>query len=261
MDQLDLEKLPHHVAIIMDGNGRWAQKRLRNRIFGHEEGAKSGREVVRCCRKLGIPYLTLYAFSKENWQRPRSEIDALWQLLKRFLKSELSELVENEIRLNHLGDLEGIPENVAQELIHVTEQTAHLDKLVLSLAINYGGRQEITRAAKLFAADVRNGKYQPDDLAPNLFSQYLFSADLPDPDLLIRTSGEYRISNFLLWQLAYAEIYITDVLWPDFREPHFIEALIDYQSRDRRFGKTGEQIHSDFEDNFSVSQIKSTEAF
>jgi undecaprenyl diphosphate synthase len=258
MDQLDLNKLPRHVAIIMDGNGRWAQKKLRNRIRGHEEGAESGREVVRCCRKLGIPYLTLYAFSKENWQRPKSEIDALWQLLKRFLKSELSELIQKEIRLNHFGDIEGIPEDVVREIQNAAQQTAHLDKLVLNLAINYGGRQEIIRGAARFAEDVQRGKRRPHDLTPGLFTKYLFSEDIPDPDLLIRTSGEYRISNFLLWQIAYTEIYITDVLWPDFREHHFMNALIDYQARDRRFGKTGEQIQSKLDANSQKSDTRNS---
>lgn len=242
MDQLDTSQLPRHVAIIMDGNGRWAKKRLLNRIVGHEEGANSVRAVVRCCRELGIPYLTLYAFSKENWQRPESEVNALWQLLKRFLVSELEELIDKQISLRHIGDLDGIPDDVVRELQRVIERTTHLDGLAVNLAINYGGRQEIERAARHFAMDVKRGKYLPEDLSPELFANYLFTGDLPDPDLVIRTSGEYRVSNFLLWQLAYAELYITDVLWPDFREDQFLEALRDYQRRERRFGKYGEQI-------------------
>ncbi len=244
MNQLDPNKLPRHVAIIMDGNGRWAQSRLRNRIFGHETGAASVRDAVRCCRKLGIPYLTLYAFSKENWNRPETEIKALWRLLKRFMKSELPELVENEISVRHLGDMEGVPADVVEQLLQLMERTAGFDKLVVNLAINYGGRHEIARAARFFAADVKSGKYSPEDLSPQLFSRYLYTRDIPDPDLLIRTSGEFRISNFLLWQLAYTEIHITDTLWPDFREPEFIAALLDYQQRERRFGKTGEQVRS-----------------
>lgn len=242
MHQLDTSQLPRHVAIIMDGNGRWAKRRFLNRIVGHEEGANSVRAVVRCCREQGIPYLTLYAFSKENWQRPESEVNALWHLLKRFLVSESKELIDKEIRLLHIGDLDGIPDDVVKELLHVIEQTKHLNGLVVSLAINYGGRQEIERAARLFAADVMKGKHLPQDLSSELFSSYLFTRDLPDPDLVIRTSGEHRVSNFLLWQLAYAELYITDVLWPDFREDEFLEALRDYQRRERRFGKYGEQI-------------------
>ncbi|MGV8072988.1 MAG: isoprenyl transferase [Syntrophobacteraceae bacterium] len=242
---LDLNRLPNHVAVIMDGNGRWARKRLGNRIVGHEEGANSVREVARCCRELGIPYLTFYAFSKENWQRPKSEVDGLWYLLGKFLKSELAELIDKEIRICHLGDSEGIPQDVLEELHSVVAKTARCDKLVLSLALNYGGRQEIIRAARCFADDVRKGKYRPEDASMEVFSQYLFSAQLPDPDLIIRTGGEQRLSNFLLWQLAYAEIYITKVLWPDFREPEFLEALYDYQKRERRFGKTSEQLQAD----------------
>jgi undecaprenyl diphosphate synthase len=241
--QLDPERLPRHIAIIMDGNGRWARERNRSRIFGHREGSNSVREVVSCCRRLGIPYLTLYAFSKENWQRPNREVRALWQLLKRFLKSQLPEIIEKEIRLCHLGDPEGIPGDVVAQLQAAVAKTAHYDKLTLSLAINYGGRQELARAARLFAVDVRQGKCDLHDFSPERLSEYLFTADLPDPDLMIRTGGEYRVSNFLLWQLAYAELYITKVLWPDFREPHFWEALGEYQRRERRFGKTSEQIH------------------
>lgn len=240
---MQIDRLPRHVAVIMDGNGRWAQKRLLNRIVGHEEGANSVREVVRCCRKLGIPYLTLYSFSKENWQRPEAEVKGLWNLLKRFMKSELPELIDKQIRLVHLGDSEGIPEDVLVELHQAMEQTAAFDKLVVCLALNYGGRQEITRAAKRFAADVLAQKVVLDDLDPDLFSTYLFTDQIPDPDLVIRTGGEHRISNFLLWQLAYAELYVTDTLWPDFREDDLMEALRDYQGRERRFGKTSEQIH------------------
>jgi undecaprenyl diphosphate synthase len=240
--QLDPERLPRHIAIIMDGNGRWARGRNRSRIFGHREGSNTVREIVSCCRSLGIPYLTLYAFSKENWQRPGREVKALWQLLKRFLRSQLPEIIEKEIRLCHLGDLEGIPEDVVEELQAVVAETSRYDKLTLSLAINYGGRQEIARAARLFAADVQQGKCDLHEFCAEHFSKYLFSAELPDPDLMIRTGGEYRVSNFLLWQLAYAELYITKVLWPDFRESHFIEALCEYQQRERRFGRTSEQI-------------------
>ena len=242
MHQLDTSQLPRHVAVIMDGNGRWAKRRFLNRIVGHEEGANSVRAVVRCCRELGIPYLTLYAFSKENWQRPESEVNALWHLLKRFLVSELAELIDKEIRLIHIGDLDGIPADVVKELLHVIEQTKHLQGMVVSLAVNYGGRQEIERAARFFASDVKKGKYLPEDLTSELFSSYLFTRELPDPDLVIRTSGEHRVSNFLLWQLAYAELYVTDVLWPDFREDEFLQALRDYQRRERRFGGYLEQI-------------------
>ena len=240
--QLDPERLPRHIAVIMDGNGRWARERNRKRIFGHREGSNSVRDIVTCCRRLGIPYLTLYAFSKENWQRPVAEVKALWRLLKSFLKSQLPEMIEKEIRLCHLGDTDGIPRDVLGQLQSAEAKTARFNKLTLNLAINYGGRQEITRAARLFATDVQRGRCDVHELSPERFSQYLFTAPYPDPDLVIRTGGEYRVSNFLLWQLAYAEIYIVKVLWPDFREPQFIEALCEYQKRERRFGKTSEQI-------------------
>ncbi len=242
MQRLDPSKLPRHVAIIMDGNGRWARRRFMNRISGHEAGAESVREVVRCCRELEIPYLTLYAFSKENWQRPQSEVSALWHLLKRFIRAELPELIDKEIRLVHLGDIDGIPPEVANEFLAAVERTAGFNRLTVNLALNYGGRHEIVRAAKRFAQDVEVGKFTAGELTPELFADYLFTRGVPDPDLLIRTSGECRISNFLLWQLAYTEIYISDVLWPDFRRSQFIDALLDYQGRERRFGKVSEQV-------------------
>lgn len=242
--QLDPDRLPRHIAVIMDGNGRWAKERNRKRVFGHREGSKSVRDIVTVCRRLGIPYLTLYAFSKENWQRPEAEVKALWRLLKSFLKSQMAEMIEKEIRLHHLGDAEGIPGDVLQELQAAVARTARFDKLTLSLAINYGGRQEITRAARLFAADVQAGRCDLEGLSPEGFSRYLLAPDLPYPDLVIRTGGEHRVSNFLLWQLAYAEIYLTRVLWPDFREAQFLEALCDFQRRERRFGKTSEQIET-----------------
>lgn len=242
MDGLDPHRLPRHVAVIMDGNGRWAKKRLLSRVAGHEAGAESVRAVIEAARKLGIPYLTLYAFSKENWQRPQKEIQALWQLFRRFLRSERPRMMENEIRVRHVGDPDGIPEDVYAEFAALIHDTAHFDKLTVNLALNYGGRHEIARAARLFAEDVRRGKRDPSEMTPEVLASYLFTADMPDPDLVIRTSGECRVSNFLLWQIAYAELYITDVLWPDFREPEFIEALREYQRRERRFGKTSEQV-------------------
>jgi undecaprenyl diphosphate synthase len=245
MREIALSQLPRHVAIIMDGNGRWAKQKLRRRILGHEEGANSVREIVRCCRRLGISHLTLYSFSKENWQRPEAEVAGLWRLLKRFLRSELQELVEKEIRLCHLGDPEGIPAEVLADLEHAARVTAGFDKLVLSLALNYGGRQEIVRATRLFSEDVLLGRYRPEELTSDLFSSYLFSTGFPDPDLIIRTGGEHRLSNFLLWQLAYAEIYVTSTLWPDFREDQLLLALEDYRRRERRFGKTSEQVVGD----------------
>lgn len=242
MVHLDTDKLPRHVAIIMDGNGRWAKARLHHRVFGHEEGANSVRDVVQCCLELGIPYLTLYAFSKENWKRPASEIRALWELLKRFIRSELPDLIAREIRIVRMGDPEGIPGDVLDELQSAIALTSQFEKLTVSLAINYGGRQEIVRAATLFAMDVQNGRIQGTDLTPDLFSRYLFTSHLPEVDLLIRTGGERRVSNFLLWQIAYTEFYFTRILWPDFRKSQFLEALRDYQQRERRFGRTGEQL-------------------
>jgi undecaprenyl diphosphate synthase len=242
MHQLDKDKLPRHVAIIMDGNGRWARQRLLNRLRGHEEGAHSVRDVVQCCCKLGIPYLSLYAFSKENWQRPASEVNGLWLLLKRFLKTELQEMISKEIRLRHIGEDAGIPPDVLAELRAACSETAGFNKLTLNLAINYGGRQEILRAVRLAALDIAEGRIRPEEISITSFTNYLFTEDTPEPDLLIRTGGEQRISNFLLWQSAYAEFYFTDDYWPDFREPQFLVALEDYQRRERRFGKTGEQV-------------------
>ncbi|SMC25144.1 Undecaprenyl pyrophosphate synthetase [Desulfacinum hydrothermale DSM 13146] len=242
MDRLDPNRLPRHVAIIMDGNGRWAKKRLLNRVAGHEEGTESVRAVIETARRVGIPYLTLYAFSKENWQRPAHEVQALWRLLHRFIRSERPQLLEKQIRVRHFGDPEGIPEEVYAEFSSLIQETAGFDKLTVNLALNYGGRQEILRAAALFAEDVRSGRRKASELSQEVFQGYLFTADTPELDLLIRTSGECRVSNFLLWQLAYAEIHITETLWPDFREPQFVEALIDYQRRERRFGKISEQV-------------------
>ncbi len=241
--ELDLERLPRHVAIIMDGNGRWARQKMRHRIFGHKKGADAVRSVVTCCRELGIRYLTLYAFSKENWNRPEREVKALWGLLERYLKAELPELIKNQIQFRHIGDDDGIPAS-AMELLRIAEdRTAHFGKLILSLALNYGGRQEITRAAKLFLADaMKNGGYGPGQLCAESFSRYLYTAGQPDPDLVIRTGGEIRVSNFLLWQIAYAELYFTEILWPDFGKADLIEALKEFQSRERRFGRTGEQV-------------------
>jgi len=240
--ELDLERLPRHVAIIMDGNGRWAMQKVRNRLWGHRKGAEGVRSIVACCGELGIRYLTLYVFSKENWSRPKKEVTALWGLLEQYLKSELPELIEKQIRLRHIGDDDRIPASVLEHL-HIAEQkTRHFDKLILSLALNYGGRQEITRAARLMIADVINGSCRANQISTELFSRYLYGADLPDPDLVIRTGGEIRVSNFLLWQIAYAELYFTEVLWPDFGKADFIEALKEFQSRERRFGRTSEQV-------------------
>jgi undecaprenyl diphosphate synthase len=236
-----LQKLPQHLAIIMDGNGRWARERNLNRIEGHRAGAESVRKIVRACRKIGIPILTLYAFSKENWQRPGREVQALWRLLRNYLKSELNEMMENSIRLNAIGDIHELPKGVKRLLISTMNKTAGNHEMILNLALSYSGRNEIVRAAQKLAAACVAKELDPGDISEIVISDNLDTADMPDPDLLIRTSGEQRISNFLLWQMAYTELYVSPVYWPEFREPELMKALADYQQRERRFGKTGEQ--------------------
>jgi undecaprenyl diphosphate synthase len=241
---LDLSRLPRHVAIIMDGNGRWAKRRGMLRVRGHLEGVESVRVVVRLARRLGLEYLTLYAFSDENWQRPATEIRALMNILLRFMRKELAELKQNQILLRAIGDLQRLPENVQRELVWAEEATREGARMTLSLALSYGGRSEIVHAAQSLAQDLLAGKLRPEEITPESFSSRLYTAGMPDPDLLIRTSGEYRLSNFLLWQTAYTELYFTDTLWPDFREDEFIKALQEYQHRDRRFGLTQEQVEA-----------------
>ena len=236
---LDPQNLPFHVAIIMDGNGRWAKKHLLNRIKGHEKGSETVRVIVRACREIGIRILTLYAFSTENWQRPQIEIFALMTLLKKFLISEQKEMLDNNIRLNTIGQTERLPEDVRQELQKSMKLTRKNDGLILNLALSYGGRAEIVKAVKEIAIKAIDGHIDPDSITPDLISKHLYTGEMPDPDLLIRTSGEMRISNFLLWQLAYTEICITDTLWPDFGKDEFIRILKNYQQRERRFGKVG----------------------
>ena len=242
METLDLEKLPRHVAIIMDGNGRWAKQRGMNRIRGHEEGAKSVKAIVRATREIGVPWLTLYAFSEENWRRPKVEVEALMVLLKRFLQSEVKEMLDNGIRFQAIGRLHKLPKDVQRTLRETAERTASNRNMVLTLALSYGGRQEVTDAVKKMVQRVEAGEIRSSDITETLFSEHLYTANMPDPDLLIRTSGECRISNFLLWQIAYAEIYMTPTYWPDFRKEEYVEALIEYQRRERRFGATGDQV-------------------
>ncbi len=234
---LDPSKLPSHIAIIMDGNGRWAKKHLLNRIKGHEKGSETVRTIVRYCRKIGITYLTLYAFSTENWQRPQSEITALMTLLKKFLESEQKEMMDNNIRLNAIGQIERLPENVKQVLYKVMKVTKKNDGMLLNLALSYGGRAEIVKMVKEIAIKAKAGTIDPDAITSELVSEHLYTKEIPDPDLLIRTSGEMRISNFLLWQIAYTELYVTETLWPDFGQDEFDLILKDYQRRERRFGK------------------------
>ncbi|MFH1624295.1 MAG: isoprenyl transferase [Pseudomonadota bacterium] len=242
MERLDKENLPKHIAIIMDGNGRWAQKRLLNRVTGHRRGAEAVRVTVRTCRELGIEALTLYAFSVENWKRPPGEVNALMSLLREYLVKELDEMLENDIRLTAIGSLESLPKEVSSVLRDTILKTKTSKGMTLNLALSYGGRDDILNAVKRIVSDCDRGRIKPDRITEEVFSNYLLTAGLPDPDLLIRTSGEYRISNFLLWQLAYTEIYITDTLWPDFGKEDLIEAIRNFQARERRFGLTSEQI-------------------
>ncbi|MFH1058052.1 MAG: isoprenyl transferase [Pseudomonadota bacterium] len=234
--------LPRHVAIIMDGNGRWAQERGHSRVRGHEEGAESVRKVVEEARRLGLSYLTLYAFSEENWARPGAEVTALMKLLKRFLKSERPTMLRQGIRLNAIGELERLPAGTRDELVKTMRETAVGQDMVLTLALSYGGRQEILFAARRLCAEAAAGRLDPAELTEADLGARLFTHDMPDPDLVIRTSGEKRISNFLLWQIAYAEFIFTPLMWPDFREAQLRAALSEYAGRQRRFGKTGEQV-------------------
>ena len=224
----------------MDGNGRWARKRLLNRIQGHEKGAETVRTIVRTCREIGISHLTLYAFSTENWQRPRVEVEALMVLLKRFLVDERSELMENQIRLNAIGQIERLPDDVRKQLQRTMQMTADNQEMTLHLALSYGGRAEILKMVRSVAALRAAGDIRDEDISEATVSDHLYTAGVPDPDLLIRTSGEMRISNFLLWQIAYTEIYVTDTLWPDFDREEFLDVIQAFQKRDRRFGKVVE---------------------
>ena len=229
---------PRHVAIIMDGNGRWAKQHGLPRVKGHEQGAESVRAVLRACRPAGVKYLTLYAFSVENWSRPRLEVEALMALLQTFLKKQENELHANRVRLRTIGRTTDLPKPVQRELSRVMQATAQYDEGQLILALSYGGRAEIVDAARRLAGEVRAGRLVPEAIDDKVFAANLYAPDIPDPDLMIRTSGEMRISNFLLWQLSYAEFYFTDVLWPDFREEHFVAALAEYARRHRRFGRS-----------------------
>jgi undecaprenyl diphosphate synthase len=231
------ERIPAHVAIIMDGNGRWAALRNRPRTFGHKKGVDAVKEVVRAAGEIGIKYLTLYTFSSENWRRPKTEVAALMQLLTQTTENALDELLENDVKLITIGRIDGLPPNRHAVIQKAVEKTRNNKGLILNLALNYGGRSEILDAVKAIANSARAGIVDPKDITEELFSGFLYTADLPDPDLLIRTSGEKRISNFLLWQTSYTELFITDTLWPDFKRDQLFEAIIDYQKRERRFGK------------------------
>lgn len=244
LQSIDRNKLPKHIAIIMDGNGRWAKERGKDRVYGHHEGVLSVREIVNGCAELDISYLTLYAFSTENWNRPKEEVNALMELLVNTIRKEVDELKKNNVRLHVIGDFASLPEVCQKELNEAKELTASNTGLNLILALSYSSRWEITEAAKKIAQDAAKGILKPEDINDTVFQSYLNTASFPDPELMIRTSGEHRISNYLLYQLAYAELYFTPVHWPEFRKPQLYEALLNYQQRERRFGKTSEQIQT-----------------
>ena len=235
-------EIPQHLAIIMDGNGRWAKNKGKNRLFGHTKGVKAVQEVVEECAVLKIKYLTLYAFSTENWNRPEEEIGVLMKLLLSSLKSEFEKLLKNRIKLNVIGNTDQLPMSVQKELDYVIKQTENNSEMTLTLALSYGGREEIESAIKQLAVKVKNNIISPEKIDQSIINEHLYTRDLPDVDLLIRTSGEKRISNFLLWQIAYAELYFSKVFWPDFRKKHLHKAIINYQKRERRFGKTSDQL-------------------
>ena len=241
-EQIDDHKLPNHLAVIMDGNGRWAKQKGLFRSIGHENGTKAVRAIVEACAELPIPFLTLYAFSTENWNRPKIEVDTLMKLLVSSLKKEIDTLQKNNIKLNAIGNLDALPNKARKELQSVMEQTAENERMTLTLALSYGSREEITKTIKEISLKVKNNLISPTDIDESFINNHLYTRDLPDVDLLIRTSGEQRISNFLLWQIAYAELYFTSTLWPDYRKEHLFEAILNYQNRERRFGKTSEQL-------------------
>jgi len=242
LESIDKTNLPRHLAIIMDGNGRWAKQQGFLRAFGHENGTKSVKETIKTCAKLGIEFLTLYAFSTENWNRPKLEVQALMKILINSLQKELVTLQENNIRLNAIGNLDKLPKSAQKELMDVIKKTKNNTRLTLTLALSYGSREELVNAVRIISDKVKNNIISLDAIDDSIINEHLYTQNLPDVDLLIRTSGEHRISNFLLWQIAYAELYFTDVLWPDFKEQDLYEAIISYQKRERRFGKTSEQI-------------------
>jgi undecaprenyl diphosphate synthase len=241
-DQIDMKHLPRHIAIIMDGNGRWAQEKGQDRLYGHFHGVESVRNIVEGCAELGIDYLTLYAFSTENWDRPAQEVTGLMELLVETIRDEVATLNENNIRLHVIGDVEMLPDYAQKALKEALDLTATNTGLNLVMALSYSSRWELVNAVQHIAIDVKAGKIDPDAITQDTLQKYLATSEFPDPELMIRTSGEYRISNFLLYQLAYAELYFTSTRWPDFRKEHLYEAILDFQKRERRFGKTGDQL-------------------
>lgn len=241
-NNIDIEKLPKHIAIIMDGNGRWAKQKGMMRAFGHENGTKAVRKTVEASAELGIENLTLYAFSTENWNRPKLEVQTLMRLLVSSLKKEISTLEDNNIKLSAIGNLNTLPKKVHNELLEVIDKTKFNTRMTLTLALSYGSREELLNTVKEISIKVKNNIISPENIEESIINEHLYTQNLPDVDLLIRTSGEQRISNFLLWQIAYAELYFTSILWPDFTKQHLYEAIIEYQKRERRFGKTSEQL-------------------
>jgi undecaprenyl diphosphate synthase len=242
---IDPHYLPRHVAIVMDGNGRWAEKRNKPRLFGHKIGADSVRDIVEISREIGVEILTLYAFSSENWNRPTSEVTGLMSILHSYLTSELSRMLKNDIRLTCIGDMSRLPDGVRTVLQDSIEKTSRNTSLILNLALSYGSKGELVRAVQLLAEKCVRGELSPAEIDIQSISNHLYTAGMIDPDLLIRTGGEARLSNFLLWQASYAEIYFTDVMWPDFRRKEFLDAIVDFQSRERRYGRTGAQMRID----------------
>lgn len=245
LQQIDMSRLPIHVAMIMDGNGRWAKQRNKDRSFGHAEGVSSVRKVTELSSDLGIKYLTLYAFSTENWNRPKQEVDTLMHLIGWAIERETPDLIKNNVHLNLIGDIDRMPVEAYDRLHRCELATAHCNGLTMTLALSYSSRWEIINATKKIATDVKNGQLDIDDIDDEVFSKNLTTHDIPDPDLLIRTGGDERISNYLLWQIAYSELYFTNILWPDFGKSEYADAIIDYQSRERRYGKTSEQVQSE----------------
>ena len=241
-EKINTDKLPLHVAVIMDGNGRWAKQKGKLRVFGHQNGVKSVRDVVEGAAEIGVKYLTLYAFSTENWSRPRFEIDALMELLVATINKEKETLNKNNIRLLAIGDLKSLPAKCYRELMEAIEETSTNSRMSLVLALSYSSKWELAEAVRQISQKVKNKELDPSDISEKTIAEYLCTKNIPDPELLIRTSGEYRVSNFLLWQIAYAELYFTDKLWPDFRREDFYEALVSYQTRERRFGMVSEQL-------------------
>lgn len=244
-EKIDKSKLPQHIAIIMDGNGRWAKEKGHDRLYGHYNGVESVRDVVEGAAEIGVKYLTLYAFSTENWDRPEHEVFGLMELLVDTIQKETPDLIKNNIRLHVIGDVDMMPDKAKKQLEDVIEKTASNTGMNLIMALSYSSRWELVTAMKLMAKDVKSGKLDPESIDQNVFRRYLTTKDFPDPELMIRTSGEFRISNFLLYQLAYTELYFSPVLWPDFRKHNLYTAILDFQNRERRFGKTGEQIQTE----------------